>query len=485
MRWYVLLYGLLCCCARDQYLFFIDTDAALPSQLRDNRSGMRAMLAADAAIDTVRIDILDLDGALHDTCQFFVPEEKDWPLSLGLQPSLEGKTVRLRVRGFRGRYSRPDSTAIIPQHCAAEQRASMITTLTEPLPELAIDRLVELPPATSVTQTGVRLSLGCMGIPPSFLDGTTCVTEPAAMQPATQTDEVAASQSRAGSSSLAQLYPCDEALRPRLTKMEAVCIPGGLTVQGEPRAVGLSSPELDSVPLRVVFSSPFYMDKTEFTIERLLALRLADPMLPLPFANNDPSSRVIFSEFCTWQSGADTDRLPINCMEPEQAATLCAAAHPGGQLPSEAQWERAAHGSAEHRTYPFGDTEASCCTASLSRMGPPGTPTECGGTGVEPVASHTGAGCPGGGDVSAEGVIDLGGSLNEYTRDSLRSYRVRCGLPRVGIAVDPVCPLDDGARVAKGSYWNAGRETAWSGRRTYAALGSIDGFRCIYPGVRQ
>ncbi len=274
-------------------------------------------------------------------------------------------------------------------------------------------------------------------------------------------------------------------MQPALTAMRTRCIPGGLSIQGDSALVGLYDPALDPTPRRVVYLSPFFMDETEFTIARLVELRKKEPLIPKPAAKDSTDPRVFLSKFCTWQEPPGNDALPVNCLRPYWAKQLCESDHPKGQLPSEAQWEYAAHGAGQQRTFPWGSAPASCCQASLSRGGTD-VMTECPGTGVEPVRSHQGLGCVEGGDVSLDGVFDLGGSLGEFTRDAASRYPERCGLPKIGIGADPTClPDETSARLVKGADWTAGVGSAFAVLRTTATISSQQGFRCVYPGVRQ
>lgn len=470
-------------CARDQYLLSIDTDAVVPSQLRE-AGGEQYSLSA--VIDTVRIDVLSTDGVLLDSCQFFVPDRGNWPLSLGIARREDDQPAQLRIRAFRGRFALSDPAAKLGKQCGGPgTSATGSLTLTEPPRELAIDRLVELPPPRlGIHEAHVRLALTCIGVPPDFANRATCVDNPQQFQAATSLDQDLG-DSQIGSSTIAKLVPCDPSMQPVLTAMRTRCIPGGLSIQGDSTLVGIYDPTLDPTPRRIVYLSPFFMDETEFTLARLIAQRKKEPRIPKPAAKDSTDERVFQSKFCTWQEPPVNDSLPVNCLRPDLAELLCLFDHPKGWLPSEAQWEYAAHGAGQQRTFPWGSAPASCCQASLSRGGTDAR-TQCPGTGVEPVRSHQGLGCVEGGDVSLDGIFDLGGSLGEFTRDAASRYPERCGLPKTGIGTDPTClPDDESARITKGADWTAGVGSAFAVLRTTATISSLKGFRCVYPGVRQ
>jgi formylglycine-generating enzyme required for sulfatase activity len=200
---------------------------------------------------------------------------------------------------------------------------------------------------------------------------------------------------------------------------------------------------------------------------------MPDPMDPL-------------HEYCTYLGpmAAANDRLPLNCVDWDTARAACRAE--GGDLPTEARWEHAARGRGERRRFPWGDDEpegaAVCCVASLSRTNPITPFILCtAGAGPEPVRSHPGGGasCGGLGDVSRDGVFDLGGSVSEMTLDHFRPYSDPCWAG--GVLVDPVC-LDPASTsfATRGTDWASGPVTAQGARRDYSSPGVVLGFRCVY-----
>jgi formylglycine-generating enzyme required for sulfatase activity len=149
-----------------------------------------------------------------------------------------------------------------------------------------------------------------------------------------------------------------------------------------------------------------------------------------------------------------------------------------GDLPTEAQWEHAARGRGQGRIYPWGDAFPSCCTTNAGRG------TLCPGEpGPEKIGSYPlSATCGGLGDVSRDGVLDLGGNLSEMCIDKLVSYgEGYWGVP--GIFVEPRCDDDDvNAHAARGGSWKSGPANARSAFRKVDQRSSLYGFRCVYPG---
>ena len=446
--------------AQAQWLVFVDTNAVLAAQAL-----ARPELSADAVIDTIRVDALAPDGSLLDTRAFAVADPSALPLSFGFAASDDGGS-RLRLRAFRG--------------AAAEVGPGAGAATLEPPLEVTVDRLVALGAPDGVARVSVVLDMECLGRPVSFLGaGSTCID--AARPSAAASDgflllgSAAPPATLAGTWARALEIPCGA--DPDTSRL---CVPGGFSLLGDLALAEVGNPQrLASTPLVPVVSSPFVMDRTEYTVGRLRGVlgSLAPSERPLVHDPSDPIARD-----CTWPGDgvAGSDDLPVNCLARELAEHLCEMDQ--GQLPTEAQWEHAARGRGAGRRYPWGDRDVTCCMASASRGGPPASPAECSGDGVESVGSHTGPQlCDHVGDVSRDGILDLAGSVAEATRDSFRPYDTACWAGT--ILTDPVCDDPSTSKhVARGGTWNDALE------RTRSALRGLwvddvptMGFRCVYP----
>jgi formylglycine-generating enzyme required for sulfatase activity len=229
--------------------------------------------------------------------------------------------------------------------------------------------------------------------------------------------------------------------------------------------------------------APYYLDETELTVGRMRRLVKAGMPLGADEITRRSSDPTRFTAFCTWLGPDDpaNDALPLNCVSYRAAARACE--REGGSLPTEAEWEHAARGRGQRRTFPWGETETTCCIASVSRA--PGSPAACPGSGVEPAGSHP-AKCDGVGDVSRDGVLDMGGSLFELTRDKHLPYDDACW-GGSGLLREPVCLSSvTSDHTQRGGSFSSGTHIALAALRGSSsgelAINDVDGgLRCRYP----
>lgn len=442
---------------RPQLVVVIDTDAPVVGQIVEG-SG----LSPAVAIDTVRVDVVSSNREVFDHRDVTVPDPRDWPISFGIasQPGTP-RALRLRIRAFRASL-------------ATRGVLNDVTTI-EPPENALIDRIVDLEQADRGVRTvRVVLATACFGAPASFESpARTCIDAERREGSPSEGLLEGEAPSLVGTAPEAREMEC-----PSPVREGARCVPGGATILGDPLFENVVG-DVSTVPRRPVLLSPFQMDTTEFTVGRYRRLLARGAVTEVPGARGASG---VGSEYCTWlgPNDARNDDLPLNCISYAAAQRACEAE--GGQLPSEAQWEHAARGRGRGYPYPWGHDRPQCCTASASRASFPGAQVECGpASGIEPVGSHVEK-CPTV-DVSVDGILDLGGSLREATRDGGVSYADPCWAGP-GLRLDPTCRAPD-LRLggARGGDWSAGTLIMASPIRSLAAMPSPNtGFRCVYAG---
>jgi formylglycine-generating enzyme required for sulfatase activity len=439
---------------RAQLVVAIDTDAPVIDQILEDPS-----LSGDAAVDTVRIDVLDEAGTLTELQEFSISDAALLPLSFGVLPPSRAENVRLRIRAFLA------VDASVGEETGRPTR--------DPHPTLAIDRFVIVPvPHEGVRRVRIVLASDCRGALPSFgREPKTCVDGARRDVAPTEGVEDDAGPSRAGTWPLARERPCSHEGPPG-----TVCVPGGVSRLGDPRLAGRKLGDLDTVPARVVHVRPFHMDRLELTVADVSPWSLDAPP---PFTPADAvpgeSSQAAFVH-CTFGS-ALPPTVPLTCVDWETARALCRAR--GGDLPTEAQWSHAATGRGQRRWFPWGDTTPGCCAVSAGGN-PNADVSACPITAPEPVGTHADAAGCGAADVSRDGVLDLAGSVREYVRDASRGLDAACWRLQ-GVVDDPVCDeLTASGHVTRGGDWASGLGTTISAVRSTAALGPVQGVRCVY-----
>ena len=439
---------------RAQTLLYVDTDAPLVGQVAANPDTSFAI-----AIDTLRIDRLDDAGEPVETREFVAPDERDWPISFGIVATSK---VRFRLRAFR----------------ADNAEASADGTLV-PTRNLAIDRLLQVTPGSAFERKQVTLSADCFNAPANFtgawstcVDGQNLQSAPRAGQSAL---DAGPAPTQAGTNARAAAVPCHGQ-----APNGAVCVPGGASVLGD-ESLRLLAEGLDErpAPPHAYSVPPFFLDRTEYTVGRLRkAIAGGKLNAPEPLQSDATQAPL---ELCTYLGPSDpsADDLPLNCVSYETARALCKL--DGGDLPTEAAWEYAARGRGYAYAFPWGETYPLCCTADLERHVPGGADTTCTESGIEPAGSHDAANACASNDVSRDGVLDLAGSMTEWTLDTFRAYDDACWAKR-GFLEDPLCnDSTTGAHTTRGSYFNGGRSTAFVARRAEGSTGDTAGFRCAYP----
>jgi formylglycine-generating enzyme required for sulfatase activity len=437
----------------------------------------------------LRVDLYRADGTWFDSRDIARPDPRDWPVSFSVfSEAEEGDTtvaVRLRaypeggVRDYAGeRFVDWGGPLLEPPPGNGEPRlyadGADVTPATEPEPLLAVDRLLVLRLSPGVRGRAlVTLHAACAGTMVDLALGTSCVELEKLREPIAAR-EVEADNLEVPPSQTVEEIPCTVDPGP-----DRACVPGGAAILGSSELTLF--PDLPAVPERIVVHRPFLVDRLEVTVARFRAA-LAAGFVPseMPVVQNAPLGPSV-SDSCTW-SDADMGRehYGLSCVSWPAARELCLWS--GGDLPSEAQFERMATLASEHgrSRYPWGDEPPTCPRASHGRLPLAGFPGVCQaeGIGPEPIDPADQ------GDVTREGVVGLGGGLGEWMIDSYADYRSACwgDSPLLDArCIDEASP----AKSLRGGSWAAPPTILASALRLGRA-GALDtsyiGFRCVYGG---
>jgi formylglycine-generating enzyme required for sulfatase activity len=205
--------------------------------------------------------------------------------------------------------------------------------------------------------------------------------------------------------------------------------------------MGCDACDADEAPAHQVVLSRFFIDRTEVT----QAAYAACASCTAPSANYTPQA---------------TPMKPVSNVTWDQAVAFCASV--GKHLPTEAQWEKAARGGADARSYPWGETTTNpCLYANIDTCA----------TGVREVGQ-----LPMG--ASPYGALDLAGNLWEWTAD----HYAADAYTSATTGTDPAGPATGTQRVYRGGSSGNMLTLARTSNRASAYSpnvgGSGLGFRC-------
>ncbi|MBN1248272.1 MAG: SUMF1/EgtB/PvdO family nonheme iron enzyme [Anaerolineae bacterium] len=211
---------------------------------------------------------------------------------------------------------------------------------------------------------------------------------------------------------------------------EEVLIPEGQALMGCAADIWYKC-DLDSQPVHAVYLDAYLIDKTEVTVAQYAACVNAGACTP-------PGSE---SPGLQMQQLAAQDDDPVTHVTWNQANTYCRWV--GKRLPTEAEWEKAAHGTGP-QVYPWGDEPPTCDRLNYN---------SCVG-GVVPVGSYPQ-------NASPYGVLDMAGNVREWVNDFyLKPYYARSPY------FNPQGPKEEetvGEHLLRGGSWkdDAGGITTW------------------------
>lgn len=237
-----------------------------------------------------------------------------------------------------------------------------------------------------------------------------------------------------------------------------------------PFVMGSNSEEAgaDEGPLHVVTLSGYCLDRDEVTAGQFAAW--------LQQTNQRPRSADIRNVDAQGQVISGREQHPVEGVTWEEAQSFCRAQ--GKELPTEAQWEKAARGGCELgddaqrcdpsdlRQFPWGSAAPDCQRANHQRT-TGGMPTLCTADTL-PVGSLPAGHGP-------YGHRDLAGNVWEYVRDGYHPAVYTAD----GVREDPGGPEGAAYHVMRGGSWSTfSTNMRVANRHNELVMGSATGFRC-------
>jgi serine/threonine-protein kinase len=263
--------------------------------------------------------------------------------------------------------------------------------------------------------------------------------------------------------------------------MTLVCVPAGDFLMGSPDVDG--NADADEKPQHTVYLNAYWMDQTEVT--NAMFAKFVAAIGYRTTAENEGSGWAYTGGTWTtvaganWQhpSGPGSDltgreAYPVVQVSWDDAVAYCEWV--GRQLPSEAQWEKAARGNGG-QTYPWGNLNP---VGNLVNFADRNTnfdwsdkTIDDGFADTAPVGSY-----PAG--VSPYGTLDMAGNVWEWTADWYdRNY-----YPSQTTWHDPAGPISGEYRVVRGGSWinyARGVRSAFRTKEAPAVHSNYLGFRCL------
>jgi formylglycine-generating enzyme required for sulfatase activity len=200
-------------------------------------------------------------------------------------------------------------------------------------------------------------------------------------------------------------------------------VPMALIPAGDFR-MGTVNSDVNTQPQHTVYLDAFYIDLTEVTNYQY-AQCVQSGVCKQPLDESSASRPLYYGN-------PEFNDYPVIYVTWEMASDYCEWRN--ARLPTEAEWEKAARGGSENKSYPWGDQDADCSIANfLSKDG------FCIGDTTR-VASYP---------PNGYGLFDMAGNLWEWVADCYRSDYYRNSPD-----ANPQGPSCTDERVLRGGSWN-------------------------------
>ena len=450
-------------------------------------------LPVPRVVSSMHFDFYKSDGTWFDSRTEDQLTADRFPLSFTLAgDQMQRANVMVRIRAFKRGSLRPYTGEqyrawpdVVTSTTTGNGQPRLIkdgvdlTPAAEPMPELTVDRLVNVTIAPN--QRGkvvVVLDGSCVGrmaeLAPAWASCHSA-TELHVHEEAVKLDADMTLPTTSMVGSVGQ-SPCP----PEPKSHDAPCIPGGAFILGP-------SPFSTTQSLaqgRVVIVPTLRVSKTEVTVAQMRravkddgfrAQGVMTGVTPMP---TDP----IYACTLTGDPGS-REGFAVSCVGWVAASAYCNFY--GGDLPGEAEWEYVATSSGrdEKTLYPWGDTPPSCNDAIYGRAPIGDIPGDCLASGAGPIAIYDEVGTPlPTHDTTTQGILGLAGSLSEWTRDAALPWDDPCWLNAP--TVSPFCPIEGAQKIGvRGGAWAAPLVSLVASTRVSApqdAINGVVGFRCVF-----
>jgi len=219
----------------------------------------------------------------------------------------------------------------------------------------------------------------------------------------------------------------------------------------------------DEKPVHSVYLDAFWMDVTEVTNAMYASFLNSEGNQQEGGVSwlSETASVRIQDESGGWKAQVGYEKHPVVYVSWYGAQAYCVWA--GRRLPSEAEWEKAARGGLEGKTYPWGDEEPTCERGAQNSAQFGG----CEGGDTAPAASF---------GANGYGLFDMAGNVWEWVADWYSDTYYQSSSKN-----NPAGPASGEYRVLRGGSWGyvAGNLRAADRFRDFPVIRGDDvGFRC-------